>query len=330
MVNPDPLFFAQVLLTGLNDQLTLDPRQFWGIPVALIGAALLSFGAQYQSRGLNKVERLTGTSASSGLSLRHIFSLFQRPSWVIGSAFLALATVFQIVSLGLSPLIVVQPIGVVALVLTAVLNSRFSGVRLGTRAKAAIAMCVLGVVVFVVIAAFTASNRRVTDQKLITILVLFASVFVLTMILFLIYRKKSVALFYIIGAGVLYGFVATFAKTVIGRLQQGEFEVLTWFAVAALILGAVVGMLFVQNAYSSGPPDLVVAGLTVIDPLIAVLIGVVVLGEAAQAPMWAVLTFLVSGTVAMVGVYGLAKYHPQSGLSALLTHQKSNSTAVNS
>lgn len=329
MVNPDPLFFAQVLLTGLNDQLTLDPRQFWGIPVALIGAALLSFGAQYQSRGLNKVERLTGTSASSGLSLRHIFSLFQRPSWVIGTAFLAAATVFQIVSLGLSPLIVVQPIGVVALVLTAVLNSRFSGVRLGTRAKAAIAMCVFGVVVFVVIAAFTASNRRVTDQKLITILVLFASVFVLTMILFIIYRKKSVALFYIIGAGVLYGFVATFAKTVIGRLQQGEFEVLTWFAITALILGAVVGMLFVQNAYSSGPPDLVVAGLTVIDPLIAVLIGIVVLGEAAHAPMWAVLIFLVSGTIAMVGVYGLAKYHPQSGLTTLLTPHKGNNTVVN-
>lgn len=327
-MNPDPLLLSQALLTGFNDQLRLDPRQFWGIPIALIGAALLSFGAQYQSRGLNKVERLTGKSASAGLSFRHISSLFHRPSWVVGTAFLSIATVFQIVSLGLSPLIVVQPIGVVALVITAILNSRYSGIYLGRRAKFAIAMCVAGIVVFVTIAAFTATDRLVTDKKLITILILFAAVFVAIIILYFVFRNKGVALLYIIGAGVLYGFVATFAKTVIGRLQQGEFEMLTWSCVAALIVGAIVGMVFVQNAYSSGPPDLVVAGLTVIDPLIAVLIGITVLGEAAQAPLWAVIAFAVSASVAMVGVYGLAKYHPQSGLTTSIVTNAGDTTVI--
>src|SRR5690606_25687913 len=102
----------------------------------------------------------------------------------------------------------------------------------------------------------------------------------------------------IVGAGVLYGFVATFAKSVIGRLQQGEFEWLTWACVAALLAGALLGLVFVQNAYSSGPPDLVVAGLTVIDPIVAVLIGIVVLDEAAGAPGWAIVAFIASGAVA--------------------------------
>ena len=50
-----------------------------------------------------------------------------------------------------------------------------------------------------------------------------------------------------------------------------------------------------QTAYAVGPPDLVIAGLTVVDPIVAVGIGVLVLGEAQNAPWWAGPAFLVSG-----------------------------------
>lgn len=303
-------------MTGIGEVLGLDPKQLFGIPLALVGAALLAFGAQYQSRGLNKVERITGESAGSGLSVRHVLSLLRRPSWVSGTVLLGLAVIFQIGSLSLSPLIIVQPIGVVGLVITSILNSRVSGVRLGKRVKSSIALSVLGIVVFVTIAAFTAADRPVTEAKLTTILIAFAVVLACALLLFLAFRHRGAALLYIVGAGVLYGFVATFAKVVIGRLQQREFELLTWMCVAALVVGGLLGMVFVQNAYSSGPPDLVVAGLTVIDPIVAVLIGIVVLNEAARAPLWAILAFAISGAVAVVGVLGLARFHPQSGQSA--------------
>ncbi|HUH53627.1 MAG TPA: multidrug DMT transporter permease [Microbacteriaceae bacterium] len=306
------------LMADTATQSNLNMRQFWGIPVALVGAVLLSFGAQYQSRGLNKVEQLTGKSASAGLSGRHILSLFKRPSWVLGTSFLGLATAFQLVSLSLSPLIVVQPIGVVALIVTAILNSKYSGVTLGFKAKNAIAMSVIGITAFVVIAAFTARDRTVTDAKLTTILILFGIVLVLTVSAYLLLRSKAIALMYIIGSGVLYGFVATFAKTVIGRFQQDQFDTLTWISVVALLTGAVLGMVFVQNAYSSGPPDLVVAGLTVIDPLVAVMIGIAVLHEANDASIFEIVGFIVTGIIAMIGVINLAKYHPQTGMTALI------------
>ncbi len=309
------------LSNELAEAVSLNPVQFWGIPLALVGAALMSFGAQYQSRGLNKVERIIGLSAGAGLSLRHVLNLFRRPSWVVGSSLLGLAVVFQIASLSLAPLIVVQPVGVFALVITAILNTRVSGVHLGRRVKASIAMCVGGIVLFVFVAAFTAADRPVTDQKLITILVIFAVVLVAAVIAFVLLRHHAIALVYVVGAGVLYGFVATFAKAVIGRLQQDQFEWLTWACVAALLIGALLGMVFVQNAYSSGPPDLVIAGLTVIDPLVAVLIGIVVLNEAAGAPVWAVLVFIATGLIALIGVLGLAKFHPQAGHSALESAQ---------
>lgn len=311
-------------LFGLNGFLqemavggSLDPRQFWGIPLALVGAALLAFGAQYQSRGLNKVERIVGASAHAGLSIRHMLSLLRRPSWVVGTALLGLAVVFQLGSLALSPITIVQPIGVVGLIITSVLNSRISGVRLGKRVTASIALAVLSIAIFVFVAATNVSDQVVTDVKLITILITFAVVLLLALVMFILYRHRGIALIYIVGAGVLYGFVATFAKVVISRLQQGDFEWLTWTCVAALAAGALLGMLFVQNAYSSGPPDLVVAGLTVIDPMVAVFIGILILGEAANAPLWVSVVFVVTGVTAMIGVVGISRFHPQSGKSVL-------------
>lgn len=47
---------------------------------------------------------------------------------------------------------------------------------------------------------------------------------------------------------------------------------------------------------------MVVAGLTVIDPLVAVLIGIVVLGETDGAPWTSYLGFAAAGLVAIAGV----------------------------
>jgi hypothetical protein len=55
----------------------------------------------------------------------------------------------------------------------------------------------------------------------------------------------------------------------------------------------------------------VIAGLTVIDPLVAVSIGIVILGEAQQADVSAMLGFGLSGIVAVAGVYLLSKVHPE-------------------
>jgi drug/metabolite transporter (DMT)-like permease len=138
-------------------------------------------------------------------------------------------------------------------------------------------------------------------------------------VLFGLLRKRFKAIFYIVGAGVLFGFVATLAKVVIDRVKTiiaenagiSGVEWLTVACIVGLLTAALLGSYFVQSAYSSGPPDLVVAGLTVIDPLVAVLIGVIVLGEAASAPLWAVIAFVIAGTVAIFGVIQLSRHHPQ-------------------
>ncbi|MFO7689605.1 MAG: DMT family transporter [Cryobacterium sp.] len=301
-------------LTDLAVEITRDPRQVIGIPLALIGAVFLSLGAQFQHHGVAKVEANT-IEVTGGLNLRQLMMLLARPSWVFGSLMLGLAIVFQLSSLAFAPLIVVQPLGAVALVITALLNARFTRVRLGRASIIAISMCVGGVGLFVTVAAFTAVDRPVTDDKLITILLILAAVLLVFALSFGLFRRHFQAIFYILGAGVLYGFVATLAKVIINRIQNGNFEWLTLTCVLGLLLAAALGAYFVQSAYASGPPDLVIAGLTVVDPLVAIGIGILVLGEASQAPSWAGVAFIIAGVVAIWGVLLLARHHAQGEMA---------------
>ncbi len=289
-----------------------DPRILIGIPLALLGAVFMSFGAQYQHRGVTKVEKLSGSTATGGLSGGQLWRLLRRPSWVVGTVMLGLAIVCQLAALSFAPLIVVQPLGAIALVITTLLNAQISGHKPTRRSLIAIAACVGGIFVFVTIAALYATDAPVSNQQLITILILLGVVTIVFGGLWLWRRHKMGALFYITAAGVIYGFVATLAKVVITRWQNDDFfNGLTLTCLAALIASAIVGAYFVQTAYSSGPPDLVIAGLTVIDPIVAILIGLIVLNEAAGAPLWVYIAFSIVGAIAVWGVFQLARYHPQ-------------------
>ncbi len=290
-----------------------------GILIALIGAIFLSLGAQFQHRGVEVVEERHGSGNKAGLSARQLLRLLARPSWVIGTVLLGLAILFQLTSLGFAPLIVVQPIGAVALVITTIVNARVTKTKIEGPVLRAVALCVGGIALFVAVATFVAEEQVIGEAQLVIVLSILGGVILLLALTFAFARKRAGALFYIVSAGVLYGFVATLAKVVINRVGNlmagvvgGEFEWLTIACVAALLLAAALGAYFVQTAYSLGSPDLVIAGLTVVDPLLAVAIGIAVLGEAAHAPLWVIPVWAIAGSVAIYGVYQLAKHHPQT------------------
>jgi drug/metabolite transporter (DMT)-like permease len=301
------------------DLASLTPEQALGIPIALIGSVFLALGAQFQHRGVNKVDAATPPEDRAGLNVRQLLSLARRPSWVIGTLMLGLAVVFQLVSLVLAPLTVVQPLGIVALVITSIVNARVSRSPLDRASIRSIAICVVGVGIFVTVAAIYTKSTHPGPRQLVVILIILAIVLAVAALVFAFFRKKFTAIFYIVGAGILFGFVATLAKTVIDFVTSfiaahRHLETGDWLAVVCLlglVAAALLGSYFVQTAYSSGPPDLVVAGLTVIDPMVGVTIGIVVLGEASGAPLWVAFVFLVAGAVAVYGVLQLSKYHPQ-------------------
>lgn len=303
-------------VSGATQQVSGDLTALIGIPLALVGAVILAVGALLQHRAVVAVAASSPSPDGEGMSVRQLLRLLGRPSWAVGLLLLGLAVVFQFASLLFAPIIVVQPLGVVALVVTALINTRHAGVRLNRQTVIAIGMCVGGVFLFVATAAFTAVDRPVTPAHLTEILLILTLLLTILVIVFSIRRHRLKALFYVLSAGALYGFVAVLAKAVLGRLRQGEADWLTAGGVLGLVVAALLGAYFLQNAYATGPADLVVAGMTVIDPLVAVAIGIIVLGEAAHAPGWAIAVYALTAAIAIRGVFRLARHHPHTPSAA--------------
>ena len=298
------------------------------IGLALLSAVALAIGAQLQNDAVG-IQKKAALSGRSHVSFRQLLDLLKHPRWITGLAISAFALILQFTALLLAPLILVQPIGAIALVITSVLNARITKTKLNAASMYAIALCTAGLGAFVVMAHQVAVEPEIDDNNLLLILGLAISLIAIFSYIFFSGASKFRPLTFIIGAGVLYGFVATLTKVVIKRLfyQDGfnrmvsgniewETDSLTVLALLSMLAAAFLGGWFVQNAYASGPPDLVIAGLTVIDPLIAVSIGVVILNEAMNAPWPIMLGFLGSGAMAVMGVYLLSKVHPQVSATA--------------
>jgi hypothetical protein len=293
------------------------------ICLALFSAVILAVGTQLQNGAVGD-QKKAALSGRSHLKLSQLVQLIRRPQWVTGMALTLVALCVQVTALALAPLILIQPIGAIALVITSLLNAKITKTRLNSASVFAIVLCTAGLGAFVLMAHQVAEEPAIDDSALIVILTLTTALICTFGFIFFTGASKFKPLTFIIGAGVLFGFVATLTKVVLKRLfQQGGFERmisfqgnlvtdgLTTLALLGMIAAGLLGAWFVQNAYASGPPDLVVAGLTVIDPLVAVSIGVVLLNEAMNAPWPIMLGFIASGAMSVIGVFLLSKVHPE-------------------
>lgn len=281
-----------------------------GIALALCSAAVLAVGNLWQSRGVNLAADHSKGAAS-------FVQLLKTPIWLGGTALFLVAILLQMGSLALAPLILVQPIGVAALVFTSLLTARSTG-RRPTRAVAgAIAISLIGVITFVIVASLVSKQKPIGDQQLIEMLTTLAGVLIASAIVLLAGRRgRTAPLLYVLLGGVYSGFVATLGKTVIlrvetmftgGHFQFGSESMLTLLCVAGIGIASALSILFVQYSHTCNSPDVVIAGLTVIDPALAVILGITILQEAAGAPMWSTFAFVVAGAIAVTGVFKLAK-----------------------
>ncbi len=279
------------------------------IGCALLGAVFLAFGAQRQGSAVR--------ASSGGLTLTStgFLRLLSNPRWVFGLLLLSVGMALNIIALATASLTVVQPIGAIALVITTVVNSRELGLRLNRITVVAITACVAGSATFVVLAVnVTRNNTTVSGFEELTVVLLAGCAVALFGTLAVVLRIRLGAFGYIFGAGVLFGFVAVLTKIIATHLldPNGRFLLnVPIYSVVAIAAAAALGSWFVQSAYSSGPPDLVIAGLTVIDPIVGIAVGIAVLGELQPdvQPVTAV-AMGAAAIVAIVGVIALSRHHP--------------------
>ena len=117
-------------------------NQWVAVALALASAVCLAVGTQTQSRAV------TGHT-SGALNPR---ALLRNRRWLAGTGLLVLGMVLNVSALALATVTVVQPLGVVALVITTLLHARREGLRINRRTWLAVALCTAGGAGFVVCA----------------------------------------------------------------------------------------------------------------------------------------------------------------------------------
>jgi hypothetical protein len=285
-----------------------------GVVAALLGAVLLALGAQFQGRGV----RAVGDGHDETKGLRRTFRLFRSRGWLLGTGFLTAAILLQLVGLLMAPLPVVQPLGVLSLVVTALLSHRVSHARVQRLGVVGIAVCITGTTAFVLTASFATTTEPEGPSLVTPVLVLVGFVLLALIAGWATLRNRAPALAFAVSGGICFGFVATLMKVVLDRsaaaVQHGgligpttPFTFLVLISAGAAGLG---GISLVQRAYASGSADLVVAALTVVDPLVAVTLGIVLLGQAKHAPGWSFAVFGAAEVVAIAGVVLMARHPP--------------------
>ncbi|RLY92352.1 hypothetical protein EAE32_09435 [Kocuria tytonicola] len=280
--------------------------QWIAVALAITSAVCLALGTQIQSAAV------TGHTGGA-LSPRGLLVLVRNRRWVGGLALLASGTLLNVAALALATVTVVQPLGVIALVITTLLHARRRRLTINRRTWLAVALCSVGGAGFVACAVPATDPSHVAGagaERLVVLLL--TGLVVLVGVAEVVLRRRRISMFYVLAAGVLYGFVAVLVRLTMTALLSGGIGAVHWLSVLMILVAALLGGWMVQCAYSCGPPDLVIAGLTVVDPMVGVALGLVVLGEAgAGLTTGTAVTMGLAGLVAIVGVVLLSRYHPE-------------------
>jgi drug/metabolite transporter (DMT)-like permease len=276
------------------------------IAFAVLGACCSAVGAHLQHKGVRTATKDTE------LRLRGAAVLVQNRSWLLGFAVLFACAVLQILALALAPVTIVAPIVVLALPAIAVLNARSSGERLDATAVVAVAASTLGVALFVALASNRATAVHFPSSAVLMACQITGGAVLLFGVAGALSNGLPRCVLLATGAGCAYGLVSVLVRDVTYTFQNEGLRGIPPLSVTGLVAAFAFGSWFIQLAYASGPPDIVVGCQTVLSPLVATAFAIVLLDETTNAGGLFGVGLIGGAAVAIVGVALLARHHPEA------------------
>jgi len=276
--------------------------------VAALGSALCYALASVLQQRAAAAEPLD-QSLRVGLLTR----LMLRPLWVLGIGADVLGYVLQFIALGHGTLVVVQPLLVSGLLFALPFGALVSGRRMERRDWVGGGAVVVGLALFLVVAA-PAKGRPVASG--VTLAAIGVATAVAAGALLLVARGRNGsprAMLLATAGGLLYGFTAALTKTAAHLLDRGVVHLLTSWPTYALVAGGALGLLVTQSAFQAAPLAASLPMLTVVDPLASIAIGAFAFGENIASSPVAVLAEVAGLAMLVWGVFTLARSPLVSG-----------------
>lgn len=243
------------------------------------------------------------------LSPRLIVSLAHRPLWLLGIAVDVAAYGFEAAALGFGSVLVVGPLLCSGLLFALPFASFRTGRRV-TKAEMIPAVIVsAGLALYVQVGApsGTTSHASHVAWALAALFVIAAAGTSVA----LGRRAREPgrrALYYGLATGVVYSLTAVLTKATVDRLTPSVLPILGHWQLYALVLASIVGLVLNQSAFQAGHVAASLPAMSVVNPVLASLMGVVLFGEHLNAN--GALAWFVAGAsiVSMfVGTWWLAR-----------------------
>jgi drug/metabolite transporter (DMT)-like permease len=291
-MSPNMLFLFDVLAVARKE---IDALVGHGLVVllAVLAAVFLAIGIVVRQRATIDVPQEHGVSSVMFLTL------LRRPLWWAGTAAAVAGYVFQALALANGSLLLVQPILVSALLFALPLSARLAHRRVSRGEWVWAVVLTAALAVFVLLARtepgdYEASLPISALVAVICTAAVCACVIVATRTMG---WKRAVLL--ALAVGVLFGVVAVLTKLVMHVLIHEGVRALISTPVLYLLVGIAVFATFLQqSAFHAGSLQTSVPTMLVLEPVIAVILGAVMLGEHLAVSQLDAVVITVS-TVAM-------------------------------
>lgn len=268
---------------------------------ALVVAAALA-GAVFAAVGIVVRQRATmDVPHDQGVSTVMVSTLLRRRLWWAGTASAVTGYAFQAVALAYGSLLLVAPLLVSALLFALPLSARLAHRRVSRPEWGWALLLTVALGVFVSLARTKPGDYEGSELPAVVVAgisLLFVAGCLLVALRLENWRR---AILLAVGVGVLFGVVAVLTKLVMHTVREGSMlRLVTSPVLYLLIVVGVIATLLQQSAFHAGSLRASVPAMLVLEPMVAVLLGEVVLGEhlAVSKPAAVVLAVAVGAMAA--------------------------------
>jgi drug/metabolite transporter (DMT)-like permease len=214
------------------------------------------------------------------MSLVMLTTLLRRPRWWAGTAAAVTGYVFYAVALAKGSLLLVAPLLVAALLFALPLSAWLSHRRVSRAEWAWAFLLTLALAVFVALARTAPGDYEGSELPAVAVAALSFALVGCCLLAAARFSDWRRAILLALAVGVLFGVVAVLTKIEMNLLtEDGVMRVLRSPVTYALIATAVAATLLQQSAFHAGSLKASVPAMLVLEPLVAVLLGQVILGE---------------------------------------------------
>lgn len=243
------------------------------------------------------------------LSPRLVLALARRPLWLAGIGVDIAAYLLEAAALGRGSVLVVGPLLASGLLFALPFASFRTGRRVTRREMIPAVLITAGLALYVEVGspAGTASHASHLEWGVAAAIVIAAT----TVLVTLGRRAREPgrrATYYGIATGVVYSLTAVLTKATVDRLNGRVLPILGHWQLYALLLASVVGLVLNQSAFQAGHVAASLPAISVTNPVLASIMGVVLFDEHLNAHGLAAWAVAGAAIVAMlVGTCWLAR-----------------------